>query len=98
MYVNKKDDSKFLVCACHNIEHQLHVFKDDEDKIVYLSVHLVSGSFWQRLKNGIKYIFGHKSIYGDFDEFLFKEEHGKTLIELGEFLMNENKNKNHEIS
>lgn len=91
MFTNKEGDKNILVCQCHNIEHQISIFRDDEDNVAYVSIHLIPGTFLERLKNGIKYIFGHKSIYGDFDEFIFKKEHGNALINLGQFLTQNNK-------
>lgn len=55
-------------------------FDDEDDKEVYLSVHLKPESnIWVRIKNAIKYIFGHRSLYGDFDEFIFNEEDAGRL-------------------
>ena len=83
MYRNIRANSEILICSCNNIEHQIHIYKDEEFKSVAMSIHLVSGSFWKRLINGIKYIFGYKSKYGDFDEFIFKPLHGDSLIQIG---------------
>ena len=47
---------------------------DDDDGFVYISTHLNKGTFWERLVYGIKYIFGHQSRYGAFDEFIIKPE------------------------
>jgi hypothetical protein len=38
-------------------------------------------NFFKRIKVAIKYIFGHKSIYGHFDSFLLKPEDSERLIE-----------------
>lgn len=45
-----------------------------------------SKSFWKRIKNAIKYIFGHRSIYGDFDEFIFKKEDANKLQAIVDYL------------
>lgn len=66
-------NNDIFICSCHNTEHQL-IFSYDEDGIVYVTTHLTSKSFWKRIINGIKYIFGHKSKYGHFDEFIFNPE------------------------
>jgi hypothetical protein len=44
---------------------------------VYVHVHLVRRSFWYRLKYGLKYIFGYKSRYGAWDEFILDNSHVK---------------------
>lgn len=86
MFTNKEGDKNILICECHNVEHQICIYKDEDDGVAYVSVHLIPGTFFERLRNAIKYIFGHRSRYGDFDEFLFKKEHGDALISLGNFL------------
>lgn len=45
-------------------------WKDEPE--VFVFIHLSGFGFWKRLKNGLKYIFGHKSVYRDFEEFIFK--------------------------
>lgn len=66
-----------FLCQCGNPEHQMIMrYFDvdyDDDKSVYVSVFLRNESnFFKRLWLGIKYIFGYRSIYGYFDEFIFK--------------------------
>ena len=48
----------------------------------YVHIHLNKGTFWERLKYGIKYIFGHQSRYGAFDEFIFNPEDSPKLQNL----------------
>ena len=38
--------------------------------------------------NGIKYIFGHRSKYGDFDEFIIKPEDADKLQRATDYLRN----------
>lgn len=71
-----------FICECNSPEHQLIVRKDNEDNVIYLHVHLIKRGFLRRLIIGIKYIFGHRSIYGEWDEFIFKEEDLKRVKEL----------------
>ena len=72
------DDSinELFICQCNNIEHQLifSYFSDDENREVYVSVHLSPDSFWKRIWNSIKYIFGYRCMFGHFDEFIFKKQ------------------------
>lgn len=57
--------------------------KLDEDTGLYLEVHLGNfKGFFQRLVAGIRYILGHKSRYGDFDSFLFKDQDIDNLLEV----------------
>ena len=80
---------EILVCACSSVEHQIVISKDEEDKIVYCEIHLAKLPFLKRLWKGIKYIFGYKCVFGNFEEFIFSKDHGDKLIELGNFLKNE---------
>ena len=75
---------ELFICQCENTEHQL-IFREIEGD-VYVSIHLKTDSFWKRFKNGVKYIFGHKSRYGDFDEFIFKNEDAYKLQKIVEQL------------
>lgn len=68
---------ELFICQCCNTEHQL-IFSSIDDE-VYVSVHLRPGNFWYRLKNAFRYLLGKRSIYGDFDEFIFKKEDADRL-------------------
>ena len=70
-----------FICECHSLEHQMHFWYDDELQQVYTEVHLVKCGFFVRVKYALKYIFGYKSQYGAFDEFLFKPKDLKKLKE-----------------
>ena len=63
-----------------------HENKDEEDKMIYCSIHLVTLPFWQRLLGAIKYVFGYKCKYGNFEEIILNHKHADKLIELGNFL------------
>ena len=75
-------ENELFICQCGSVEHQLIFSYFPDEKIVYMSVHLIPHGFWKRLKEGIKYIFGHRSIYGYFDEFIFNEEDADRLQEI----------------
>lgn len=70
------DREEHFVCACHHPEHQFFVsFYDkefDERGVMYISPHLAQDPWWRRLITGIKYIFGHRSRYGAFDEIILE--------------------------
>jgi len=78
--------NKLFICQCNSTEHQLIFSYFPDDKEVYVSVHLIPNRFWKRLINAIKYIFGHKSEYGDFDEFIFKSEDADKLQSVVNYL------------
>lgn len=80
---------EFLICECSNVEHQIEFkyFEEADIKEVYMSIHLSqSHGFWSRLKYAIKYLFGYKSRYGAFDEFIFRREDADKLQSIVDFL------------
>lgn len=87
--MESEEQRETLICQCSSIEHQISfVWFDDEDGKgdVYMETHLKPLSFWQRVKNGILYIFGHRSIYGDFDDVILRKEDVHKLERVVEFL------------
>lgn len=83
------DKQDLFICACHSVEHQLIMSysTDDDFKEVYCSVHLKpERNIFKRIWYALKYIFGHRSIYGDFDEFIFKPEDANKLQEVVDYL------------
>lgn len=82
-------EEKLIVCACHNVEHQAIIYYDKEFNQAYVEYHLCKLPFMKRLCNGIKYIFGYTSKYGDFDEMIIGEEYGEYFKILGEKLLKE---------
>lgn len=68
---------KLFVCDCNSVEHQIVItyFSDEEYGEIYCSIHLQpEPNFLKRIRNAVKYIFGHRSIYGDFDEFILNRK------------------------
>lgn len=71
-----------FVCDCSNMEHQFVISYDPEyyDEIC-VQVHLTqSDTFFGRVKQVIKYIFGHRSDYGDFQEILLDKAKTTMLV------------------
>lgn len=83
-------DEQLIICSCHNVEHQVIIYYDKEDNVAYAEYHLCKLPFWQRLKYGIKYIFGYQSRYGAFDEMIIDKKYGDYFIKLGNWLKNGN--------
>jgi len=71
---------EILRCSCHSKEHELEFAYDDE--FFYCFIHLATLPFWERVKNGIKYIFGYRCTYGDFDEMIFEEQQLSKLSQI----------------
>jgi len=57
------DDDYLNKCYAPHLHEEL---KDE----MFIRIHLCKRPFWQRVKYGIKYIFGYKSKYGAFDEII----------------------------
>ena len=73
-------EQKIFICECHSYCHQAIFLWDDEGKSLYVTIHLITHrNFFKRLWQGLKYAFGYKSNFGDWDEFLFKPEDEKRL-------------------
>ena len=81
-----------LVCDCEDVRHQIIIeqFIEDNNNDIYATIHLAPYSFFKRLWNGLRYIFGYRCDFGDFEEFIFKKEHIKALEEIVK-LLKENK-------
>ena len=93
-------ENDVFLCQCEDPDHSI-LFriwdwgKDDEpgtmkyaeDELeLGIYVHLTDyPGFWKRLGNAIKYIFGHKTKFGDFDSFAVK---GKDLDRMLNILNN----------
>lgn len=75
-----------FICECCSTEHQIIVQHDTDDNLVYCHIHLINQSFWNRLKSGIKYIFGYHCRFGHWDEFIWRPEHATKLRELADLL------------
>lgn len=64
-------ENDILVCACHNVDHNVIITHDTEDKLVYVNVRLEDEqSFLDRLKTAFKYIFKIKRYKSDYTEFI----------------------------
>lgn len=76
--VNKRD---ILICECNSLEHQFAIWYDEEDNILYIEPHLNRKPLITRIKYAIRYIFGHQSNYGAFDEFIINKDDVEKLIQ-----------------
>jgi len=70
---------------CYAQEHIIHYEMDLSEKNIFVS-YFISASYltwWKRLIMGIKYIFGKRSRYGEFDTTIINR---RKVIELRNFL------------
>ena len=80
------DRKEYYECDCSDFDHILRVsyFEDvtpDKPDFLYIEVHLRQKTFFKRLWSGLSYIFGRRSRYGDFDEFLWTPETAKRFAD-----------------
>jgi len=73
-------------CSCRDIEHVLMFDLDTSEEgfpLLLAFVYLWYGlPFWKRVRNAIKYVFGYKTRYGDFGEFILSDGDEDDLIDL----------------
>lgn len=80
-----------FVCDCGDVTHQFVVIIDNyknSDPEVFVEVKLNPLPFWKRLIHGIKYIFGYKCRFGDFNEICLNKSHISNLEKIVETLKN----------
>lgn len=81
------NNNELFICVCNNTEHQLIFSYDTEWDDVFVSTYLKpESSIYKRICTAIKYIFGYKSKYGDFDEFIFKKSDVDKLQKVVDYL------------
>jgi hypothetical protein len=69
------DGSYWFECICAHDEHTIRFTLDKEDKEIYTSVFLANHrNFFVRIILGIKYIFGGKSRYGYFGNWVLAKD------------------------
>jgi hypothetical protein len=63
-----------VTCSCESDEHQMNFrfFADSlDDEFIYCTISLVpEKNIFKRFWKAIKYLFGYKSKFGDFEEFI----------------------------
>lgn len=82
-----KKETEFFECVCSSDEHTLKatLFTDTENNLTdfYFGIYLCQHkSFFQRLVAAVKYVFGYKSKYGDFDSFILNPKDYDRLSEM----------------
>ena len=73
------DDTLFIVCNCGLPEHQFAITEDKEEDWYYMNVHLSTGNFWNRLIVAVKYLFGYRCKYGEFEEIIIDRDQANRI-------------------
>ncbi len=94
------DGSHFFECACGSDEHTIRFILDYEDGDLYTSVYLNQyRSWWKTAWVGIRYIFGYKCRYGDWDCWMLDASDAVRLRDMcDEFIKKQEEIKNEQIS
>ena len=86
-----KNENWDCICSCCSYEHQVHFNYWEETgddgtvgREMFMQIHLADRPFWQRLKHGLAYIFGHKSRFGEFDEIILSGKHAEAFREIAD--------------
>jgi len=79
-----EEKPELFICECHSTNHQLVFMYDDDDNRTYVHVYLTTWKNpFRRIWVALKYIFGYKSRYGAWDEFILNP---KDVVRLKEHL------------
>lgn len=71
-----------FICDCHSLEHQFSFWYDEEVNQIYFEPHLYnSGPWYNRFWYRLKYVFGNKSRFGAWDEFIINPDDAKKIVE-----------------
>ena len=84
----------YLECDCCHPEHSLKLIHfpkyNDDDVELYLTYYLSRQTFFSRVKNGFKYIFGLDDS-DQFNEFIFNKESAELFKSVLEEYLQETK-------
>lgn len=80
-HLSLKDGEKYhFECQCTSMEHDMVVQFDSEDEVVYVHTQLAQHrNFFQRAWLALKYIFGHRSKYGHWEETMLDLKKAEEL-------------------
>ena len=75
------DGTEYFECDCGSDEHTIRFTLDlDEDcPTIYTSQYLTPMPFRKRLWMGLKYIFGYRSRFGEFGNYLMRPDDAERL-------------------
>lgn len=66
-------ETHFFECECMSDEHVFKFVYDPTENELYLSVHIRDWQpWWKRVWIAVKYVFGYKSKYGEWDTVIFQ--------------------------
>lgn len=83
-------EHEIIICKCESPEHQIifsYFLDNDIDREVYMIIHLrPESNIFKRIWIALKYIFGYKSKYGDFDSMIIGQRDTYKLVKILRYL------------
>jgi len=77
------DGAHYFECKCGSTEHTLRFTFDKGNKELYTDIYLNQWRpLWKRILVGIKYIFGYKCKYGEWDCWVLNKADAKRLRDM----------------
>lgn len=75
------DKVDIIICECFTPEHQIIFFYDEEGNELTARIHLKTyKNVFKRLYTAIRYVFGYKSRFGEWDNFIVNPNDAEKLI------------------
>ena len=66
-------------CSCHLLKHAMRIIMyPDDDKMIYIDMCLKNESFFVRLKNVLRYLFGKRSLETFAEIIINKKEYERV--------------------
>ena len=88
--MEKFEIEELFICQCGDPSHQFIITADTDNTkgaCAFVSVHLNrEHNIFKRMWTAIKYVFGRRSIHGDFDEVIIKPNDAEKLQKVVDFL------------
>lgn len=85
----------YFECDCSSADHIMrisHIPDEGFNDLLYVETHLRNLPFFKRFWLAIKYIFGFKSIYGNWEEYIWNKGNVIKMKEFCEEFLKEQKN------
>lgn len=83
-------EHEIIICKCESPEHQIifsYFLDNDIDREVYMTIHLrPESNIFKRVWIALKYIFGYRSKYGDFDSMIIGQRDAYKLVKILRYL------------
>ena len=79
-------ETVYVECECNSLEHVIRFSycreHDPSENRIYIHLFLKKDRFIKRLMHGLKYIYGHTSKFGHFEETIITKDKAVDIIKL----------------